>query len=58
VTPRLHILTPEKLVRLKRRWWWWLVPLVVLGVISCPTHTGGQTPDGTVAATVSSGCPD
>jgi len=42
VTPRLHILTPEKLVRLKRRWWWWLVPLVVLGVISCPTHTGGQ----------------
>jgi hypothetical protein len=53
VTPRLHILAPEKLARLKRRWWWWVAPLVLLGVISCPTHTHGQAPAWTTAATAS-----
>jgi len=49
MTPRLHILAPTKLVSRKRRWGWWVLPLVLLGLTACPTHMGGQRPDGSFA---------
>jgi len=57
VTPRLHILTPIKLVRRKRRWWWWVAPLVLLGLTACPTHMRGQRPEESFARRLQAGVP-
>jgi len=57
MTPRLHILAPTKLVSRKRRWGWWVLPLVLLGLTACPTHMGGQRPDGSFARQLRVGVP-